>query len=68
MTDTALQKAQEKLNEYRSKGIKISVENNLVKKALKHPNSLKKAIGAFCFHCIGGTEEEKPEPVQQGLF
>ena len=62
MTDTALKKARLKLDEYRDMGIKISVENNLILKAKKHPTSLKKAIGAFCFYCFGGTETETPDP------
>lgn len=62
MTETALEKARIKLNEYRDKGIKVSVENNLIIKAERHPTSKQKAIAAFCFHCMGGTKDEMPDP------
>ena len=68
MTDTALKKARLKLDEYRSMGIMISVENNLILKAKKHPTSLKKANGAFCFHCFGGTEHETPDQGWKGFI
>ena len=37
-------------------------ELNLIVKAKKHPTSKHKAIAAFCFHCMGGTETEAPDP------
>lgn len=54
-----LQKARQ---EYIDKGGVITIENNLIRKAKANPTSLKKAIGAFCFHCMGGTEDEMPDP------
>ena len=40
MTNTGIKKAQEKLKEYRDKGMTISVENNLIVKANKHPSTM----------------------------
>ena len=56
------EKALAKKQEMKQNGDIILIENNLIRKANKNPNSLKKAIGAFCFHCFGGTEDEMPDP------
>ncbi len=53
--------ARSKLNEYRSMGRPVIVENNLVIKANKNPKSKKLAVDAMCFQCHGGTETEMPD-------
>jgi hypothetical protein len=37
-------------------------ELNWIKRSKKNPKSLKLAMRAMCFHCIGGTAEEMPDP------
>ena len=60
-TTKALEKAQAAIKEKREAGTMTPVENNLIRKANKNPTSLKKAIGAFCFSCYGGTIDELPD-------
>lgn len=36
-------------------------EANWIKRSQQNPKSLKLAIRAMCFHCMGGTEEEMPD-------
>ena len=58
---TAIEKAQtirKKMNELGT----LQAEHNLIKKALADPRSKTKAIAAFCFHCMGGCENELPDP------
>ena len=62
MTTAALNNANLARRQYLDMGKPIIVENNLVIKAKRHPTSLKKAIGAMCFQCFGGTEAEMPDP------
>lgn len=58
---TAIEKAQEKKKEMAAVGV-IKAEHNLIRKAESSPGSKVKAIAAFCFHCMGGTEDEMPDP------
>lgn len=60
--ETPLEKAQRIMRERRESGATITVENNLISKAKAKPDSLKRAIAAFCFTCFGGTENEMPDP------
>lgn len=39
-------------------------EYNLIKR-YKERSTRKNAIYAFCFNCVGGTEEEMPDPGYQ---
>ena len=62
MTTAAIQKAIAARKELNARGEVIHTEHNLIKKSLAAPNSKAKAIGAFCFSCYGGTEDEMPDP------
>ena len=46
----------------------LKAEHNLIRKHLANPSSRKMAIHAFCFHCVGGTEEELPDPGWKDLI
>lgn len=40
----------------------IKMKNyNLIKKSKMNPTSLKTAIGAKCFECVGGSEKSMPD-------
>ena len=58
---TAIIKARDKRQEL-SEVKDLKVEHNLIKKHLSNPKSRKMAIDAFCFHCMGGTKDEMPDP------
>ena len=45
-----------------SDGTLKPAEYNWIKKSLENPSSYSKAIKAMCFHCVGGTETEMPDP------
>ena len=62
------EKALAKRQQMKKCGDIVVIENNLIRKAKKNPTSLKKAIGAFCFHCFGGTEHEMPDPGWKGFI
>ncbi len=36
-------------------------EANWIRRSQQNPKSLKLAIRAMCFHCMGGTEKEMPD-------
>ena len=58
---TAIKTAREKRQAlYEVKDLKV--EHNLLKKHLASPSSRKLALHAFCFQCLGGTEDEMPDP------
>jgi hypothetical protein len=57
-----IEAAQRKQAELREAGELATPEHNWIKRANKNPGSLKTAIGAFCFHCFGGTEDHLPDP------
>ena len=57
-----LEKAHSRLREIKDRGETIRKEENLIKKSLANLNSKAKAIGAFCFHCMGGTKDYMPDP------
>ena len=46
----------------RAAGIATKVENNLLVKTQAEPKSLRKAINAMCFQCVGGTVDSLPDP------
>lgn len=58
---TSIEKARERQGQMVKEG-KFTIENNLIKKANKNPQSKVKAIAAFCFSCFGCTEGEMPDP------
>lgn len=37
-------------------------DHNLIVKAMREPKSLRAAINAMCFHCMGGTDASLPDP------
>ena len=49
---TGLEKAQQVLRERREAGIKIEIKNP-IEKAASRPDSLRLAINAKCYDCIG---------------
>jgi len=51
-----LQKAREAQEERKRLGIKLVIKNPM-EKALDHPESLRKAITAMCFDCIGAGHD-----------
>ncbi|BDD88644.1 hypothetical protein DPPLL_30090 [Desulfofustis limnaeus] len=61
-TETSIQKAHKRIEQMKIAGEPITQEHNLVRKANADPGSKVKAIGAMCFQCFGGTEEEMPDP------
>jgi hypothetical protein len=54
--------------EMREAGIKIEPEMNWVRKSKADPKSLRKAINAMCYQCIGGTEADAPDPGWQKMI
>ncbi len=56
-----LQKARIARAEMKEAG-ELVVDHNWIRRSKRKPTSLKLAIGAFCFHCFGGTENEFPDP------
>lgn len=58
---TAIIKARDKRRKL-SEGEDLKAQHNLIRKHLANPSSRKLAIDAFCFHCMGGTKEETPDP------
>lgn len=37
-------------------------EYNWIIQAQRKPESLRRAIKAMCFHCVGGTKDSMPDP------
>ena len=64
---TLIEKARDKRRELSSKK-DLRAEHNLIKKHLSNPSSKKIAIDAFCFHCMGGTKDELPDPGWKDLI
>ena len=62
MIETGLEKAQRINRERKEAGEQIVITHNWIVKARRKPASLKTAINAMCFHCVGGTEDELPDP------
>ena len=66
MSDTAaetpIEKAQRIVRERRKAGTLSSPERNWVRRATADPKSLRLAINAACFQCLGGTEDDMPDP------
>ena len=60
--ETAIEKAQRIVKERREAGTLSSPERNWVRRALADPKSLRLAINAACFQCLGGTMEDMPDP------
>ena len=44
------------------------ITHNWITRAEKNPTSLKTAIGAMCFHCMGGTADALPDPGWKDLI
>jgi len=59
--ETAIEKAQRVNRERRESGEVTTITHNLIVKAKKRPNSLKAAVNAMCFACMGGSEENLPD-------
>ena len=57
-------KGLEKYKEDVAKGLvtKVPPEYNLIRKLEKNPKSLRLAIDAMCFNCVGGTRDHMPDP------
>ena len=62
VTETAIEKAQRIVKERREAGTLSSPERNWVRRSLADPKSLRLAINAACFQCLGGTEDDMPDP------
>ena len=62
MQTKALEKANLINRENREAGIKVEREQNLIKKAMANPKSLRAVINGMCFNCMGGTIDEMPDP------
>jgi hypothetical protein len=60
--ETPLEKAQRIVKERREAGTLMIPERNWVKKSEEDPKSLRWAINAMCFQCMGGTAEDMPDP------
>jgi hypothetical protein len=62
-TETPIEKAQRIVRERREAGTLSSPERNWVRRAaLADTKSLRLAINAACFQCLGGTMEDMPDP------
>lgn len=57
-------KGLEKYKEDLAQGLvtKVPPEYNLIRKLEKNPKSLRLAIDAMCFNCMGGTRDHMPDP------
>ena len=64
----ALEAARRKREENAANGIEHTVEHNWIKKAKLNPQSKSIAIKAMCFQCMGGTENELPDPGWKGAI
>ena len=64
---TAIIKARDKRRKL-SEGEDLKAQHNLIRKHLANPSSRKLAIDAFCFHCMGGTKDEMPDPAWKELI
>lgn len=60
--ETPIEKAQRIVREKREAGTFVEPERNWVKKSEADPKSLRLAINAACFQCLGGTEDSMPDP------
>jgi len=58
---TALEKAREASRIQRESGEVRVVTHNWIVKSRRKPTSLKLAINAKCFECMGGTVEDLPD-------
>lgn len=61
-----MDRLQEGLKAYQEKVANGEIEraettHNWIVRAKRNPTSLKTAIGAMCFHCMGGTEDSLPD-------
>lgn len=60
--ETSLEKGRRIQREKREAGDILPRNYNPIIRAQKQPNSLRLAVDANCFYCIGGTEDEMPDP------
>lgn len=60
--ETSWQKALRVKKEKQAAGELRPSTQNLIVKAKRNPRSLQMAISAMCFYCIGGIEEDMPDP------
>jgi hypothetical protein len=59
--DERVQNLRRAAEERKAAGVTITPEHNWVKKSIADPKSMKKAIAAMCFQCMGGTEDDLPD-------
>jgi len=62
-----IEKARAKKRQMLDAGEPVYVESNLIKKYQAKP-TLKRAVSAFCFHCMGGTENDLPDSGWRGAI
>lgn len=56
---SALDKARQRRADMAEQGIKVQILNP-IDKAKKHPSSLRMAINAMCWDCVGAGEDANP--------
>ena len=56
-----LEKAREAAQLARERGEQREVTHNWIVKARRRPKSMKAALNAMCFACMGGTEDALPD-------